>query len=49
MNLAFGHGGEDHGAPPPPVAQVVEPRTAAATEEFEVVKPPFVTPGVRSS
>lgn len=34
---AFGHGGEDHGAPPPPVAQAVEPRTAAATEEFEVV------------
>jgi hypothetical protein len=34
---AFGHGGEDHGAPPPPVTQAVEPRTAAATEEFEVV------------
>lgn len=34
---AFGHGGEDHGAPPAPVAQTVEPRTAAATEEFEVV------------
>jgi len=37
MNPAFGHGGEDHGAPPPPVAQAVELRTAAATEEFEVV------------
>lgn len=37
MNPALGHGGEDHGAPPPPVAQAVEPRTAAATEEFEVV------------
>lgn len=34
---AFGHGGEDHGAPPAPVAQTVEPRAAAATEEFEVV------------
>ena len=34
---AFGHGGEDHGAPPPPVTQAVEPRAAAATEEFEVV------------
>lgn len=34
---AFGHGGEDHGAPPPSVVQTVEPRTAAATEEFEVV------------
>lgn len=37
MNPALGHGGEDHGAPPPPVTQAVEPRTAAATEEFEVV------------
>lgn len=36
-SAAFGHGGEDHGAPPVPVAQTVEPRTAAATEEFEVV------------
>lgn len=34
---AFGHGGEDHGAPPPAVTQTVEPRDAAATEEFEVV------------
>lgn len=34
---AFGHGGEDHGAPPPSVTQAVEPRAAAATEEFEVV------------
>ncbi|MBI5900318.1 MAG: LPXTG cell wall anchor domain-containing protein [Rhodocyclales bacterium] len=34
---AFGHGGEDHGAPPPPVAQAIDPRAAAATEEFEVV------------
>ena len=36
MNPAFGHGGEDHGAPPPPCRQAVELRTAA-TEEFEVV------------
>lgn len=34
---AFGHGGEDHGAPPPPVTQAGAPRAAAATEEFEVV------------
>lgn len=34
---AFGHGGEDHGAPPPSVVQTVAPRTAAATEAFEVV------------
>lgn len=34
---AFGHGGEDHGAPPAPVAQSVAPRAAAASEEFEVV------------
>jgi hypothetical protein len=34
---AFGHGGEDHGAPPPSVTQSVEPRAAAATENFEVV------------
>lgn len=34
---AFGHGGEDHGAPPPPVSQGVAPRAVAATEEFEVV------------
>ena len=34
---AFGHGGEDHGAPPPAVTHAVEPRAAAATEEFEVV------------
>ena len=34
---AFGHGGEDHGAPPPAVTHAVEPRAAAATGEFEVV------------
>jgi len=34
---AFGHGGEDHDAPPPPVSQGVVPRALAATEEFEVV------------
>ncbi|WIM04817.1 MAG: HlyD family efflux transporter periplasmic adaptor subunit [Candidatus Nitricoxidivorans perseverans] len=34
---AFGHGGEDHGAPPPAVSQDVAPRAAAATEDFEVV------------
>ncbi len=34
---AFGHGGEDHGAPPPPLVQAVDPRAAAATEAFEVV------------
>lgn len=34
---ALGHGGEDHGAPPPAAVQAVEPRAAAATEEFEVV------------
>lgn len=34
---ALGHGGEDHGAPPPPLTQAVDPRAAAATEEFEVV------------
>ncbi len=34
---AFGHDGEDHGAPPPPVSQGVAPRAQAATEEFEVV------------
>ena len=34
---AFGHGGEDHGAPPPPVSPGVAPRALAATEEFEVV------------
>ncbi len=33
----FGHGGEDHGAPPPAVSQAVAPRASAATEEFEVV------------
>ena len=33
---AFGHGGEDHGAPPPPISQVLAPRTSAASEEFEV-------------
>jgi hypothetical protein len=32
-----GHGGEDHGAPPPAVSQAVAPRASAATEEFEVV------------
>lgn len=34
---AYGHGGEDHGAPPPPVTQSMTPRAEAATEEFEVV------------
>lgn len=34
---AFGHGGEDHGAPPPPVTQNMAPRAEAATDEFEVV------------
>lgn len=34
---AFGHDGEDHGAPPPPVNQAVAPRAVAATEEFEAV------------
>ena len=34
---AFGHGGEDHGAPPPAIGQDVAPRAAAATEDFEVV------------
>ncbi len=34
---AFAHGGEDHGAPPPPVSVAVAPRASAASEEFEVV------------
>jgi hypothetical protein len=34
---ALGHGGEDHGAPPPAVTQAVDPRAAASTDEFEVV------------
>ena len=34
---AFGHGGEDHGAPPSPVTQSVEPRAATASEDFELV------------
>lgn len=34
---AFGHGGEDHGAPPPALSQSVAPRTSASTGEFEVV------------
>jgi len=34
---ASGHGGEDHGAPPPAVTQSMPPRAVAATEEFEVV------------
>lgn len=35
---AFGHGGEDHSAPPPPlVGQNIAPRAVAATEEFELV------------
>jgi hypothetical protein len=34
---AFGHGGEDHGAPPPALKQSVAPRTSASTGEFEVV------------
>jgi len=34
---ALGHGGEDHGAPPPPISGNVAPRAAAASEEFELV------------
>ena len=34
---AFGHGGEDHGAPPPPLSQGAVPRASAATDDFEVV------------
>ncbi|MBI4742405.1 MAG: hypothetical protein HY777_12840 [Betaproteobacteria bacterium] len=34
---AFGHGGEDHGAPPPAVSQNVEPSAATASDNFEVV------------
>lgn len=34
---AFGHGGEDHGAPPPALSQSVAPRAGAATADFEVV------------
>ncbi|MCX7176501.1 MAG: hypothetical protein NT159_21780 [Proteobacteria bacterium] len=36
---AFGHGGEDHDAPPPAPtsSQSVAPRAAVATEDFEVV------------
>ncbi|MBE2260445.1 MAG: LPXTG cell wall anchor domain-containing protein [Rhodobacteraceae bacterium] len=34
---AFGHGGEDHGAPPPALSQSVAPRASAATDDFEVV------------
>ncbi len=34
---AFGHGGEDHGAPPPALSQNVAPRASAATDEFEIV------------
>ncbi len=36
INAAFAHGGEDHGAPPPPVSQILAPRTSAFSEEFEV-------------
>ena len=36
INAAFAHGGEDHGAPPPPISQVLAPRTSAVSEEFEV-------------
>lgn len=35
--MAYGHDGEDHGAPPPPINQRVAPRAVAATDEFEVV------------
>lgn len=34
---AFGHDGEDHGAPPPALRQSVAPRASASTGEFEVV------------
>ena len=34
---AFGHGGEDHDAPPPAVNQAVAPRAIASTDDFEVV------------
>lgn len=34
---AYGHGGEDHSAPPAVVTQSLAPRSTAATDEFEVV------------
>ena len=34
---AFGHGDEDHGAPPPVVHQHQEPRVTAVTDQFEIV------------
>lgn len=35
--LAFGHGGEDHGAPVPTASQVVSPRATAVSDAFEMV------------
>lgn len=34
---ALGHGGEDHGAPPPSVIQSISPRADAKSDEFEAV------------
>ena len=34
---AFGHGGEDHGAPPAALIQSVAPRASAASDDFEIV------------
>jgi LPXTG-motif cell wall-anchored protein len=34
---ALAHGGEDHGAPPPPINTAVAPRASASSDEFEVV------------
>ena len=36
-SATFAHGGEDHGAPPPPINTSVAPRATASSEEFEVV------------
>lgn len=36
-SAAFGHGGEDHGAPPPAVGRTVLPRAVASSDEFEMV------------
>ena len=35
--LAWGHDGEDHGAPPPAVSQAVAPRASAKSEDFELL------------
>lgn len=34
---AFGHEGEDHGAPPAPITQSLAPRATAVSDEFEIV------------